>query len=101
MSTPTSRFARAVISAMSIFGPAGAAGWTAAVGTEGACDAAAGFGDVGDGAGWAAAPAMPSNRTATKARAISPNRSIIGCPLTGNSPQPSLNDRWRGQYGKW
>src|SRR5262249_11165378 len=28
---------------------------------------------------------MPSNRTATKARAISRNRSIIGCPLTGNS----------------
>src|SRR5215471_16250537 len=25
------------------------------------------------------------NRTATKARAISRNRSIIGCPLTGNS----------------
>jgi hypothetical protein len=28
---------------------------------------------------------MPSTRTATKARAISRNRSIIGCPLTGNS----------------
>src|SRR5262249_765991 len=28
---------------------------------------------------------MPSNRTATKARAISRNRWIIGCPLTGNS----------------
>src|SRR5262249_12792464 len=28
---------------------------------------------------------MPSNRTATKARAISRNRSIIGCPLTGSS----------------
>src|SRR5262245_32110717 len=28
---------------------------------------------------------MPSNRTATKARAISRNRSIIGYPLTGNS----------------
>src|SRR5262249_59179301 len=99
MLTPTSRLARAVISAMLTFGPAGGAGWAAAVAAEPACDAAAGFGDVGDcavwaaaaGFGdvgdctvWAAAPAMPSNRTATKARAISRNRSIIGCPLTGD-----------------
>src|SRR5262249_6317294 len=83
MSTPTSRFARAVISAMLIFGSAGPAGWTGAVGIEPACDAAPG--DVGDCAVWAAAPAMPSNRTATKARAIPRNRSIIGCPPTGNS----------------
>src|SRR5262249_19304271 len=55
------------------------------VGTEPDCDAAAGFGDVGECAVWAAAPGMPSNRAATKARAISRNRSIIGCPLTGNS----------------
>src|SRR5262249_1550769 len=55
-----------------------------ALGTEAACDAAPEFGDVGDCAVWAPAPAMPSNRTATKARAISRNRSIIGCPLTGN-----------------
>src|SRR5262249_35846035 len=84
MLMPASRFARPVISGMSIFGPAEAAGWTVAVGTEPACDAAAGFGDVGDCAVWAAALAMPSNRTATKARAISRNRSIIGCPLTGD-----------------
>src|SRR6516164_8762964 len=81
MLTPTSRFARAVISATLICGPAGAC----AVGTEPACDAAPEFGDVCDCAAWAAAPAMPSTRTATKARAISRNRSIIGCPLTGNS----------------
>src|SRR5262245_53900286 len=87
MLTPTSRFARAVISAMLIFGPAGPAGWAGAgaVGTGPACDTAPGFGDVGDCAVWAAAPAIPSNRTATNARAISRNRSIIGCPLTGNS----------------
>src|SRR5262249_39183387 len=84
MLTPTSRFARAVISAMLIFGSAGPAGWTGAVGAEPACDATPGFGDVGDCAVWAAAPAMPSNRTATKARAISRNRSIIGFPPTGN-----------------
>src|SRR5262249_31416391 len=84
MLTPTSRLARAVISAMLTFGPAGGAGWAAAVAAEPVCGAAAGFGGVGDCAVWAAALAMPSNRTATKARAISRNRSIIGCPLPGD-----------------